>query len=141
VILLGLLAFAAAQRTNGFNPPTALSSDDGDVSLSYSPQTISRPRYELYELTPVSGDSPLPFSVVTLPSFSNQGNQGPVRPYTKIDGHINQHLRPVPELSPFSIQDFSPMAPLFGSHSENSAGLAQMSVTVLAACVALVLAL
>merc|ERR1719262_488757 len=136
-VLLVLVAVAfAQQQTNGFLPPTALQTSDEDVNISpLSPQStvqVDPPTRVLYQLSPVTPDSPVPFSVVTLPSAFNY-NDGPFRPYTKIDGRINQHLN-APSLSPFSIQDFSPLAPLFGSHASNDAGVQQVGFTVMGAC-------
>merc|ERR1712137_654523 len=131
VVLLSIfIVYVAAQGANGFDPPSALSNPSPPSAFSpVSP--VSAATYTVSQLSP---QSPAPFSVVTLPSVFSAGS-GPFSPYTKIPAHLlhKQHLSPIPSLSPFSIPDFSPFPPLFGSHG--SADMIQVSMTVLVACV------
>merc|ERR1712232_1220573 len=138
VLLSILLAIVSAQRTNEFDPPSALSNPSPD---DFSPLSPVRPvscTYATYSLSPVSADSPAPFSVITLPTAFSYGS-GPFSPFTKIPtGGLHNHISPIPSLSPISIPSFSPFAPLFGSHS--GAGVLQMSMGVLIAALVTVLA-
>ena len=134
-------AFASAQLTNGFDPPSALSnpSPEADASPESPASPASAVTYAIYSLSPIQADSPAPFSVITLPTAFSYGS-GPFKPYTKISpGHVHNHISPIPSLSPFSIPSFSPWAPLFGSHS--GAGMLQVSTGILIACVFAVFAI
>merc|ERR1712063_75103 len=142
VLLLSvILAVVSAQRTNGFDPPSALSNPSPQFS-PVSPQSpVDAPgiTYAIYSLSPVSADSPAPFSVITLPTAFSYGS-GPFSSFTKIPtGHLHNRVSPIPSLSPFSIPSFSPLAPLFGSHS--GAGMLQTSTGILVACIIAVLAM
>merc|ERR1712063_198387 len=136
VLLLSvILAVVSAQRTNGFDPPSALSNPSPQFSPVSPESPVSAPgiTFAIYSLSPVSADSPAPFSVITLPTAFSYGS-GPFSPHSKIPtGNLHNHLSPIPSLSPFSIPSSSPFAPLFGSHSD--AGMVQMSTGILAACV------
>merc|ERR1712010_146059 len=93
-----------------------------------SPVDVSGVIYAIYSLSPVTANSPAPFSVITLPTAFSYGS-GPFSPFTKIPtGGLHNHISPIPSLSPISIPSFSPFAPLFGSHS--GAGALQMSMGV-----------
>merc|ERR1712080_783992 len=126
VVLLfsALIAFASAQTS--FLPPSALADSPDNVSpdspLSPIGDSVS---YYIYELSPLS-------DLIVLPSAFSYGS-GPFRPFTKIsDDDLNNHLS-VSSLSPITIPSYSPFAPLFGSHS--GAGVIQMSMGLLVACV------
>merc|ERR1711862_650884 len=107
-----LIAFASAQTS--FLPPSALADSPDNVSpdspLSPIGDSVS---YYIYELSPLSAFSPSPFS------------------------DLINHLS-VSSLSPITIPSYSPFAPLFGSHS--GAGVIQMSMGLLVACVIAVFA-
>merc|ERR1711862_220558 len=134
LLFSALIAFASAQTS--FLPPSALADSPDNVSpdspLSPIGDSVS---YYIYELSPLS---PSPFSdLIVLPSAFSYGS-GPFRPFTKIsDDDLNNHLS-VSSLSPITIPSYSPFAPLFGSHS--GAGVIQMSMGLLVACVIAVFA-
>merc|ERR1712137_704805 len=119
VVLLfsALIAFASAQTS--FLPPSALADSPDNVSpdspLSPIGDSVS---YYIYELSPLSAFSPSPFSKIS-------------------DDDLNNHLS-VSSLSPITVPSYSPFAPLFGSHS--GAGVIQMSMGLLVACVIAVFA-